>query len=74
MTKTGTIAFSAPEIFLYKEYDNKIDIWSAGIIMFIMLSGTQPFTSENVSTLIKLITENSSEPNYEHKAFNFVTS
>ena len=66
MTKTGTIAFSAPEIFLQREYDNKIDVWSAGIIMFIMLSGTQPFTSENVSTRIKLITESSSQPNYSH--------
>ncbi len=39
MTKTGTVAFSAPEIFMQKEYDEKVDIWSAGIVLYMMLSG-----------------------------------
>lgn len=39
MTKTGTVAFSAPEIFLQSEYDEKVDIWSAGTVLYMMLSG-----------------------------------
>ena len=39
MTKTGTVAFSAPEIFKQNVYDEKVDIWSAGIVLYMMLSG-----------------------------------
>jgi len=39
MTKTGTVAFSAPEIFTQKVYDEKVDIWSAATVLYIMLSG-----------------------------------
>ena len=38
-TKTGTVAFSAPEIFTQQVYDEKVDIWSAGIVLYMMLSG-----------------------------------
>lgn len=40
MTKTGTVQFSAPEIFVNNQYNEKIDVWSAGIILYMMLSGT----------------------------------
>ena len=56
MTKTGTVAFSAPEIFTQREYDNKIDIWSAGIVLYMMLSGQQPFNCENIPMLVHMIT------------------
>ena len=52
MTKTGTVAFSAPEIFTNAYYNEKIDIWSAGIVLYMMLSGKQPFYSERVSSLV----------------------
>lgn len=39
MTKTGTVAFSAPEIFTSVYYNEKVDIWSAGIVLYMMLSG-----------------------------------
>lgn len=43
MTKTGTVTFSAPEIFIQKVYDEKVDIWSAGIVLHMMLCGQVPF-------------------------------
>lgn len=58
MTKTGTVAFSAPEIFKQSEYNEKVDIWSAGIVLYMMLSGQQPFVSDNVAILVHLITTN----------------
>ena len=56
MTKTGTVAFSAPEIFNQREYDEKVDIWSAGIVLYMMLSGEQPFNSDNIPMLVHMIT------------------
>lgn len=42
-TKLGTEGYMAPEIFS-KEYEGrKIDIFAAGVILFIMYSGTPPF-------------------------------
>ena len=56
MTKTGTVAFSAPEIFTQTIYDEKVDIWSCGIVLYMMLCGQQPFFEENVAKLVLEIT------------------
>ena len=55
-TKTGTVAFSAPEIFTQNVYDEKVDIWSAGIVLYMMLSGKQPYESERMARLVEMIT------------------
>jgi len=39
MTKTGTVAFSAPEIFTHSVYNCLVDIWSAGIVLYMMFCG-----------------------------------
>ena len=39
MTKTGTVAFSAPEIFVASSYTTKVDIWSAGVVLYMMFCG-----------------------------------
>ena len=39
LTKTGTLAFSAPEILMPGFYDEKVDVWSAGTVLYTMLSG-----------------------------------
>lgn len=57
MTKTGTVAFSAPEIFKDNEYNEKVDIWSCGIVLYMMLCGKQPFDHENVNVLVQMIKE-----------------
>ena len=38
-TYTGTVSFSAPEVFSEDEYDQSVDIWSAGVVLYTMLSG-----------------------------------
>ena len=43
MTKTGTVAFSAPEIFGSTFYSEKVDVWAAGIVLYMMLCGHVPF-------------------------------
>lgn len=42
--KIGTPTYIAPEILKGVPYDFKCDLWSAGVLMYIMLSGAKPFT------------------------------
>ena len=38
-SKCGTLLYMAPEIIMNRKYDSLVDIWSVGIIMFILESG-----------------------------------
>lgn len=37
--KCGTLGYVAPEIIRGEHYDTKVDLYSLGVIMFILLSG-----------------------------------
>ena len=41
----GTPQYAAPEIFNEIPYNNKVDMWSTGIVLYNMIIGLQPFTS-----------------------------
>ena len=41
--RCGSPGYVAPEILQKKSYNNKVDIFSAGIICYILLSGRAPF-------------------------------
>ena len=45
----GTREYIAPEIFEEKGFNEKVDIWAAGILMFNMLTGCDPLNNENDS-------------------------
>uniref|UniRef100_A0A8C6W4R2 non-specific serine/threonine protein kinase n=1 Tax=Nannospalax galili TaxID=1026970 RepID=A0A8C6W4R2_NANGA len=45
----GSPAYAAPELLARKKYGPKIDVWSIGVNMYAMLTGTLPFTVEPFS-------------------------
>lgn len=51
-SKAGSPLFMAPEISNEK-YSNKCDIWSFGVLMYIMLSGRLPFSGTTPAEVIK---------------------
>ena len=49
--KHGTAYYIAPEIVNFSEYDYKCDIWSTGVILYIMLAGKPPFNGKEASDI-----------------------
>ena len=39
----GTLTFVSPEVLIRKPYNKEIDIWSIGVILYLLLSGDLPF-------------------------------
>ena len=44
----GTPLYSAPEIYIKLPYSKSIDIWSAGVTMFILLVNSSPFSESDI--------------------------
>jgi len=54
-TCCGTPHYVAPEIITKNEYNYKCDMWSLGVILYIMLSGYQPFNSHSIHAMYGMI-------------------
>ncbi len=49
----GTLGYVAPEILLQQPYDKSVDVWSLGILSYLLLCGSLPFDSDDDREIIR---------------------
>eukprot|EP00928_Gymnodinium_smaydae_P063002 TRINITY_DN46710_c0_g1_i1.p1 TRINITY_DN46710_c0_g1~~TRINITY_DN46710_c0_g1_i1.p1 ORF type:complete len:492 (-),score=87.01 TRINITY_DN46710_c0_g1_i1:132-1607(-) len=59
-SKVGSIHFMAPDM-IAGAYGNKCDIWSCGVLTYVMLCGSPPFSGENDAVISQAILAGSFE-------------
>ncbi|KAG1690280.1 Peripheral plasma membrane protein CASK [Nymphon striatum] len=45
--RVGTLHYMAPEVVLQRSYGKPVDIWSSGVLLYMLLTGTLPFLGTN---------------------------
>ena len=58
----GTLTYCAPEIIIDEPYAKPVDLWSLGVMTYLMVSGKLPFNSEDENEIARQVVYD--EPNY----------
>merc|ERR1712032_916633 len=51
----GSPSFIAPEVLSGKPYNKECDVWSCGVIMYMLVSGTAPFPGCTQDAILKSV-------------------
>lgn len=54
-TACGTPGYVAPEVLSHEHYTSQVDLWSIGVIVYILLCGFPPFYGDNDAQMFKRI-------------------
>jgi serine/threonine protein kinase len=54
-TQCGSPAYCAPEVCLGRDYNELVDVWSLGVIMYVLLSGVPPFYDDDGHDMDRMI-------------------
>jgi calcium/calmodulin-dependent protein kinase I len=79
-TECGSACYIAPEILEERPYGKAVDMWSLGVIAYILLAGYPPFCDENQGKLFRKIKrgqydfQGASWSTVSEEAINFVKS
>jgi aurora kinase len=60
----GTLDYLPPEIVMYTSYNNKVDLWSLGVLMYEFLVGEAPFEDTQVLTYNGIVRCEMTVPSY----------
>jgi serine/threonine protein kinase len=67
----GTLAYVSPEVLKGTGYGKEVDLWSCGVILYLLVSGTLPFDSTEREVIIEKTMEG--RVPLERKSFNEVS-
>lgn len=63
----GTLSYVAPEVLLQQPYDKSVDIWSIGVVAYLLLSGTLPFDDDDEKEIVRQTIYD--PPDFSHKGW-----
>ncbi|XP_060758076.1 myosin light chain kinase, smooth muscle [Neoarius graeffei] len=68
----GTPEFVAPEVINYEPVNLSSDMWSIGVICYILLSGESPFQGDSDSETLALVT--AAQVEFDEESFEHITN